>query len=189
MNAPAAARPGLTPGRRALLLTLAIFLMPILIGGGLHLAGWRPDTTANYGELIPPRALPLSALGNDVMTQAQGKWLLLIAGGDACAAACVALIEQTRAIQVSLNRDMGRLRRIVLVASPTPELAELRTRQPDLLVANPAADWRDGPTTGGRPRLFVVDPAGNLMMQYAPGADPKGVRADLERLLKYSWIG
>jgi hypothetical protein len=35
----------------------------------------------------------------------------------------------------------------------------------------------------------VLDPAGNLMMQYPPEAEAKGVRADLERLLKFSWIG
>jgi hypothetical protein len=35
----------------------------------------------------------------------------------------------------------------------------------------------------------IVDPNGLAMMRYAPGADAKGIRADLERLLKYSWIG
>jgi len=65
----------------------------------------------------------------------------------------------------------------------------LRQRQPDLLVIPPPANWRPTLATGSRHRLFVVDPAGNLMMQYAPEADPAGVRADLERLLKSSWIG
>ncbi len=37
--------------------------------------------------------------------------------------------------------------------------------------------------------VVIVDPNGLAMMRYAPGADAKGIRADLERLLKYSWIG
>lgn len=179
-----------TGGRRALLLTLLICLTPVLIGGGLHLFGWRPVRTSNHGELVlPPRPLALAALGADVAAAADGKWLLVIAGDTPCTAGCTTLAGHTRAIQVSLNRDMGRLRRIILADRDTPELAALRMRQPDLLVARPDASWRATLAAGAQHRLFVVDPAGNLMMQYAPEADPRGVRADLERLLKSSWIG
>lgn len=193
MNADASPPPAggrLTSGQRALLLTLLIFLMPILIGGGLHLVGWRPAQTSNHGELVqPPRAVPLAALGAEVAAKAGGKWLLVIAGDDSCTADCLALAGHTRAVQVSLNREMGRVRRLVLAAAPTPELTTLQAQQPDLLVAAPDQAWRNTLAAGSRHRLFVVDPAGNLMMQYAPEADPKGVRADLERLLKSSWIG
>lgn len=187
---PLPAVAGLTSGRRALLLTLLIFLTPILVGGGLYLSGWRPAKTSNHGELVqPPQAVPLAALGAEVAAKAGGKWLLVIAGDAPCAADCVALAGHTRAVQVSLNREMGRIRRIVLADAPSQALASLQEQQPDLLVAvaNPA--WRDILKAGGKHRLFVVDPAGNLMMQYAPETDPKGVRADLERLLKSSWIG
>ncbi|HEX5803073.1 MAG TPA: hypothetical protein VFY24_08605 [Azospira sp.] len=189
-TAPSPAAGGLTSGRRALLLTLLIFLMPVLIGGGLHLVGWRPAKTSNHGELVqPPRAVPLAALGAEVAAKVDGKWLLVIAGDTPCAADCVALAGYTRAVQVSLNREMGRVRRLVLAEAPTPALATLQAQQPDLLVAAPNPAWREILAAGPRHRLFVVDPAGNLMMQYAPEADPKGVRADLERLLKSSWIG
>ncbi|MFC5299849.1 hypothetical protein [Azospira restricta] len=188
--APPPAAPRLTSGQRALLLTLAIFLLPVAIGGGMYLLGWRPAKTSNHGELVQPlRPLPLAALGADAATAVAGKWLLLVAGDAPCEAACVALAEQTRAIQVSLNRDMGRLRRIVLVDATTPALVALQAKQPDLLLAAPPPAWRTALAAGARHRLFVVDPAGNLMMQYAPEAEAKGVRADLERLLKYSWIG
>lgn len=181
---------GLTAGRRALLLTLLIFLAPVLVGGGLYLFGWQPARTVNHGQLIqPPQALAINDLADEVRTRAAGKWLLLIAGDNACEAACIALAEHSRAIQVSLNRDMGRLARIVLTAEPTPGLRDLQRRQPDLLVTSPPAKWRAAMQAGSRHRFYVVDPAGNLMMQYAPEAEAKGVRADLERLLKHSWIG
>jgi hypothetical protein len=51
----------LTPGRRVLLLTILIFLAPVLVGGSLYIFGWRPTKMANHGELIqPPKALALA---------------------------------------------------------------------------------------------------------------------------------
>lgn len=188
--APPAGPARITPGQRALLLTLLIFLTPILIGGGLHLFGWRPASTGNHGQLVqPPVPVPLAALGADVAAKVQGKWLLVIAGDGPCEEACSVLANHTRAVQVSLNREMGRIRRIVLSEQATPALEALQGRQPDLLTSAADAFWRAILKPGRQHRLFVVDPAGNLMMQYAPEADPKGIRADLERLLKSSWIG
>jgi len=180
----------LTPGRRTLLLMLLVFLMPVLVGAGLYLSGWRPAATSNHGRLVtPPQPLPFASLNRSVAAEADGKWLLLIAGEGPCAEACLALATQTRAIQVSMNREMGRVRRLLFTDGGRPEVVALRQRQPDLLVTPLPANWRLTLAAGGRHRLFVVDPAGNLMMQYAPEADPAGVRADLERLLKSSWIG
>ena len=130
----------LTPGRRVLLLTILIFLAPVLVGGSLYIFGWRPTKMANHGELIqPPKALAFEELAGEVRTRTAGKWLLLIAGDGPCETACTELAEQSRAIQVSLNRDMGRLARIVLTAAPTPALRDLQTRQPDLMVVAPPA--------------------------------------------------
>jgi len=38
-------------------------------------------------------------------------------------------------------------------------------------------------------RVYIIDPLGNLMMYYPPGADPGGMLKDLKKLLKYSKIG
>lgn len=176
----------LTPGRRALLLTMLAFLLPLMIGGYLYISGWRPAKTANHGELIlPPKPVPIATLGSD----AAGKWLLIVAGDNACEAECIAQLRNLRSIQVSLGREIGRMRRIVMTQHETPLLAQLRAEQPDLLLTNPTTEWKSALPTGELHRVFLVDPAGNLMMQYAPDAEPKGIRADLERLLKYSWIG
>lgn len=176
----------LTPGRRALLLTLFAFLLPLTIGGGLYWSGWRPAKTGNHGELIlPPKPVPMATLGEGVT----GKWLLVLAGDGTCEAECIAQLKTLRSIQVSLGREIDRMRRIVLTSEETTLLKALRADQPDLIVSRPTPEWNDALTPGPRYRVFLVDPAGNLMMQYAPEAEPKGIRADLERLLKYSWIG
>ena len=158
MNAPVeTVRPlALTPGRRALLLTVLICLAPVLIGGGLYAFGWRPAKTDNHGSLIqPPVPLPVAALGGSAADRANGKWLLVVAGDAPCDERCVALAERTRNIQVALNRDMGRLVRIVL-AAPNEGLAALQARQPDLLVVPPPADWQHAMAAG--PPLFQPRP-------------------------------
>ena len=118
-----------------------------------------------------------------------GKWLLVLAGDGTCEAECIAQLKTLRSIQVSLGREIDRMRRIVLTSEETTVLKALRADQPDLIVSRPTPEWNAALTPGPRYRVFLVDPAGNLMMQYAPEAEPKGIRADLERLLKYSWIG
>jgi cytochrome oxidase Cu insertion factor (SCO1/SenC/PrrC family) len=41
----------------------------------------------------------------------------------------------------------------------------------------------------GAERVYIIDPLGNLMMYYPPGAEPGGMLKDLQKLLKYSQIG
>jgi hypothetical protein len=38
-------------------------------------------------------------------------------------------------------------------------------------------------------RIYLIDPLGNLMMWYPPGAPPKGMLEDLKRLLGLSHVG
>lgn len=202
MSPPMPAPPQtLTPGRRAMLLATALLLMPFAVAFGLYWFEWRPASTGNYGELIqPPRPLPPGGLaeasGAPLPTAGlHGKWLLVLAGDGPCDAACAQQIRLMRQIQVSLNKEMGRLRRVWLSAGAAadPALPELRRQYPDLVVAVPpdgdgGAAWRAA-LDGATYRLYVVDPLGNVMMRYAPDADPTRVRKDLERLLKYSWVG
>jgi hypothetical protein len=38
-------------------------------------------------------------------------------------------------------------------------------------------------------RIYLIDPLGNLMMSYAPDAEPKGMLEDMKRLLGLSHVG
>jgi hypothetical protein len=189
-------RPG--SGRRTLLLILALFVLPVLIAAGMYVFGWRPQKTLNHGELIqPPLALPERGLtGTDGKTLAaedlRGKWLLLLAGTGPCDQSCRARLQQMRNVQVALNKDMGRIRRAWInpAAGADPALPELRQALPDLVVAQPAGDaWTAVFGEAPGHHLYLADPLGNVMMRYPDNTDPQGVRKDLERLLKYSWIG
>lgn len=185
-----------SPSSRGLLaLILALFALPILVALGLYAMQWRPAAVASYGELVtPPRPLPASGLsapdGRALGTaELRGRWLMVLAVPGACAAECLARIDEIRRIQVALYRNMGRVGRLVLSdASDEPLLAAARAT-PDLLLAHPDGPWRDLLADTTAPRLMLLDPLGNLVMRYPPRPEPTGVKRDLERLLKYSWNG
>ena len=50
-------------------------------------------------------------------------------------------------------------------------------------------DARAPPSDVQAPRVYLIDPLGNLMMSYAAGAKAKGMLEDMKRLLRLSSIG
>lgn len=95
---------------------------------------------------------------------AGGRWSLVLIGAGDCDAACATRLDDLRRVRVSLAKEMHRTQ-------------HLRAAAPAALADLPAGT------------VIIVDPEGRAMMRYAPDAEAKGLRADLERLLKYSWTG
>jgi hypothetical protein len=121
-----------------------------------------------------------------------GHWLLALVVPDQCTADCLAQLHLARQVQVSLNKDMVRLRRALIGPQlDDPEvLSEAMQRWPDLLIARPsAAGWQTLGADVSAPQLVLIDPQGVLVLRYPPSPDPRGLRRDVERLLKYSWLG
>lgn len=119
-----------------------------------------------------------------------GKWLLVLSLDGPCLVDCASRIDEMRRIQVSLNKEMGRLRRVVLSEQPAQsELTAASQRQPDLLLASAPANWLSGERRSNSYRLHIIDPLGRRVMDYPPEVSAKEVRANLERLLKYAWTG
>jgi cytochrome oxidase Cu insertion factor (SCO1/SenC/PrrC family) len=198
------AAPTFTPVRRTMLLTIALLMLPFLLAFGLYWFEWQPATLANHGELIePPLALPDNGLsladGRPLPTaELRRKWTLVMVSKRPCDNACQQDLHQMRQVQVALNKEMLRLRRVLIGSSVSalaadPALPELRRNYPDLLIAAPNADpqgavWRSA-VDGTSHRFYVIDPLGNVMMRYTDKPDMAGMLKDLERLLKYSWVG
>lgn len=185
-------------GRKVLALILALFALPFLTAFGLYTMHWRPATVASYGTLVnPPFGLPLDDLrrldGDAFAPDAlRGRWLMVLALPGRCEARCLESLDEMRRIQVALYRNMGRVGRLVLAEASDPLLLDSVKAAPDLLVARAEGAWRELPgqdNVDAAPRLFLVDPLGNLVMRYPSRPDPAGVKADLEHLLKYSWNG
>lgn len=197
-------RPGVHTGRRPLVLLLLLFALPFPLAAGLHLAGWRPATSASHGELLqPPSALPATGLtladGQPLPTATlAGRWQLVLAGNGPCDTDCQADLAALAQVQRLLPKHQARISRLWLTSAATlkagfggdgkatPNPADID----GLVAASMDAAWStqlQSPATGYR--FYLADPEGRLVLRYAPGVDPAGVRQDLERLLKYSWNG
>lgn len=190
----------LPPTRRNGLLMLALIVgllaLPFAIATGLYFGGWKPARSNHHGQLLePPLAIPASGLlaadGRPMPTvELQGKWLLLMSIDGSCEQQCVNRIDEMRRIQVSLNKEMGRLRRVTVSTTPgDPKLAAAGQRQPDLLVLAAPENWLGTGATNTGYRLHIIDPLGKRVIDYPAEANASEIRADLERLLKFAWTG
>ncbi len=186
-------------GKRIVLLVAALLLLPVLVASALYFSGWRPAQTGNHGELLqPPRALPMEAFidrQGKLLTSAElrDKWIMLYIGGATCNDLCLAQVRLMRQVQVAQNKEMGRIRRVVLAPDADALAAYAgdkrdELRAPDLLLLRPTAALSTL-LADSENRIVLLDPLGNLMMRYPAEQDGKGMNKDLERLLKYSWAG
>jgi cytochrome oxidase Cu insertion factor (SCO1/SenC/PrrC family) len=186
--------------RRQIWLLIALFFGPLIVAFLLYYYGsWRPAGRTNFGELIdPPRPLaetPLTAADGDALKPdlLRGKWSLIYIGAGSCDERCHEALTLMRQTRLALNDDMARVQRVFLAVEPCCDREYLEAEHPGLIVAR-ASDAagaslveRFPDPTGGR--IYIVDPLGNLMMSYPPGAPPKALLEDIEKLLKLSHIG
>ena len=173
-------------GRLMLALIVSMLALPFAIGAALYFGGWQPSRISHHGHLVsPPRPLPEPLLLRPTGGNSE-KWMLLLNVRGPCTAECAGRIDEMRRIHVALYKNMGRLSRAVLTDQPDdPALLVLRRSQPDLLLLTAPFDELAEITDP----LLLVDPQGQMIMTYPSDASPQGVRADLDRLLKYAWNG
>lgn len=189
------------------ILILVIFgmsVIPFLIAWGLKENPQLLNGQTNKGQLITP---PLTTergdlsgfdrFSSDNMSELSGHWLLVnIIPNSGCNEACIEAIHKTKQLRLMLNKELTRTRRAVLVLKDVaPEVADkwwqddptlLRMKASDALVKK-ITEIKQGNIPDGM--LLLMDPLGNLMMQYEPGFDPYNVKSDLMHLLRISQIG
>lgn len=184
-------------GRRTLFLIVGLLALPFVLATLLWTFDWQPARRINHGELLPLSETSTVLKPSDLLPAGGhspwlGHWTLAVAVPKHCDADCLSQLRLARQIQVSLNRDMRRLRR-ALIGAPEADLssfAEAARQWPDLGISRLSAPaWPQLAVADGPPRLYVIDPQGRPILRYPPLANPVGVRRDLERLLKYSWEG
>lgn len=190
---------------RLIILTLfGMSIIPFVIAYILKENPEWVEGRTNHGQLIiPPVPVERSdlagfdAFSKEHMGELAGHWLIInVIPKQTCSEVCQDAIHKTRQLQLMMNKDLTRTRRVVLIFKDLDETSfgqwwqddkVLLKVRPNEAVLKKIAGIRPGGVPDGM--LLLMDPLGNLMMQYEPGFDPYKVKSDLVHLLKISQIG
>ncbi|APO95426.1 hypothetical protein [Xanthomonas vesicatoria] len=189
MTSPTSATPhSVTRGRRMLIALAALFFGSMLLAGVLRFSGWQPASMRNNGQLLNPPA-DLRAL---VPVRADGKpyawapgeriWRITLAPPAGCAQQCVALAAELDKVWQLLGHRADKVEVLWIGTPPAglPPMPALRVLRDDAALRSALPRSNDA---AGVP-VYVIDPNGFVILRYAPGFDPAGLRADLVKLLK-----
>ncbi|ADP13582.1 hypothetical protein AXYL_00222 [Achromobacter xylosoxidans A8] len=197
--------------KRSLMPMLLVFLCslaPIVAAIVVYMnPQWWPDESSNYGTLLSPqRPMPvaeelrLTTLDGKPfdLQSLKGKWLLVAADGGACPESCARKLFIARNSHASQGKNVDRLARVWFITddAPVPDKVLEAYKGTVMVRVNPdqlARFLLARDTAAGQPGLevpiWVIDPLGNLMMQYPAEADGVKVRKDISKLVYSSRIG
>ncbi len=181
-----------------LLAIFALFFGSLLAAGGLRFAGWRPAGMKNQGELLQPPAdlrhvVPQLADGGDYRWNPPARiWRIALAPPAGCSDACDTLARELDTVWRLFGRNAGRVHVLWICPSTgcVPPAGVARTQALRVLQPSPALRAGlprvDEVTFNGRRGVpvYIIDPNGFVILRYAPGFDPAGLRADMAKLLK-----
>lgn len=181
--------------RLKLLLIMALFALPI-VASTIAYHFFRPDATANYGELlVPPTQITTARFGRAQggefgFAELGGKWVLIASDSGACPESCVGKLTLMRQVRLMLGRNAVRVAR-VFVADDTHALSAqaLAPFEGTVAITPPTGMILPLAPVNDRAHFYLVDPRGNVIMRYPAKAQPRRMLRDLERLLKASQIG
>jgi hypothetical protein len=198
---PARSRGSWQRGRWTMLLVALICAAPVI---GSYLAYYVIKPTGgstSYGKLIEPqRPIPdsLVVTGEDgkpiKLASLRGRWLMVSVDSSVCDKACVTKLYFMRQIRATQGGERERIVNVWLRtdAAKVPDVIETAYPDTQKLIA-PAADiaaWLpvdDG--TQLTDHIYMVDPNGNLMMQFPKDPNPSKIKGDVSKLLRNSSIG
>jgi hypothetical protein len=190
--------------RKIILIIFAMSFIPFLIAFYLKENPTLLKTYTNNGELIipPVNSDLLDLTGVDHfssvnISELAGHWVLVnVNSGSDCQNACLDALFKAKQIVLMMNKDLTRIRRVILLMNNNAPDVNLPwwNDDPRLLKVKPSSALTkklNGIQNAGIPEgsLFLMDPLGNVMMQYKPDFDPYKVKDDLKKLLAVSQIG
>ncbi|MCF7222128.1 hypothetical protein [Marilutibacter chinensis] len=173
--------------RTALVLIAVMFFGSMAVAGLLRFSGWQPQGMKNHGELLQPAVdartvVPRGLDGSEYRWMPEARtWRIVVAAPADCGADCIEAARQVELVWELFSKDADRVH--VLWLGRWPEAAK-----------RPATLFEIGDDDGLRGRLpqadaggvpvYVLDPNGFVVLRYAPGFDPGGLRKDMIKLLK-----
>ena len=177
--------------RRLLLIMVLITLAPVVASYTIYY-GWPRERQVNYGTLIAQPAPPIAGRTLDGLpfglADLRGKWVVLAAAGGACDASCATRLFASRQARTIQNADRDRIVRVWLVTDDVAPSPQVLREHEDVQVMRVAPATADALPAGAR-TLLLVDPLGNVVLEWPADPDIKAVARDLTRLLRASRIG
>jgi hypothetical protein len=193
-----------TKSRRFIMIMVMVAGLPFFLAWVLMQNPQWITSRSNYGTLVvPPVTTKREQFqGADLFSkqnigELKGHWILINLVFDAdCSETCQQAIHSSKQIRLMMNKDLVRLRRMVVVTDRYNREKGGDWWQRDNRLLKVIADESitaklkriiDSDKQQGQ--LLVMDPLGNIMLFYNAGFDPYGVKKDLKKLLRASQIG
>jgi len=193
--------------RFSLIVLLAIFLLPVILAYVVHKnPGLRPASTKNNGILYQPAVVlrDLALQTNDdkafTLERMRVTWGLIYVGNEQCDGPCQDTLIKARNSIIAQGGEGTRIHYYYISATMDHRVQQqLEKVHPRMIflhatrarLADMLAQFRieKNHQPGNDNRLYLVDPAGNLLMHYPAGFKDLGLMEDLKHLLKWSHIG
>ena len=179
--------------RIALLAVVAVFVLPILVAMWIARSDRIPEATGVHGRMYDPardlRDLDLQPVDGSAYAwnPEERTWRLLVVPPARCGQECVDLVADLDKVWRLFGRNAGRVH-VLWACAEAACMPPAGTELPDtFLRIHPDARLRaalpgvDDPA--GTP-VYVLDPNGFLVLRYAPGFDPSGLRRDVGKLVR-----
>ncbi|MEI6737695.1 MAG: hypothetical protein WCL29_04360 [Pseudomonadota bacterium] len=191
--------------RTKFVLMFVLFALPMTVSYLMYFF-WKPTATINFGVLITPAIMMpeenFSLLdGRDASAKAgekalRGKWLIVTRDSGVCDAVCTKKLYTMRQTRLTLNRDLERVARVLLIDDlAIPSVNLMQAYAGTAFVSAKESAWlamlprEQNDATGGRGYIYAIDPMGNLFMRYKADEVIKDIVADFQRVLKASQLG
>ena len=190
--------------QRLILIIAGMALIPVILAWVVKQNPQWISGRSNIGQLIIPpvttertELIGFDQFSRDNMDELKGHWVMInIIPGQNCHEICLQAIHKTRQLRLMMNKDLTRIRRVVvLLKNGNLEIAVNWWKGDDRLLRAQASQTflsKINKIIGDQKAdgiVIIMDPLGNLMMQYKSGFDPYDVKSDLKKLLRASQIG
>ena len=200
---------GKSRSKLPLILIFVLSLAPVLAAVLVYFnPSLRPASSVAYGMLIDPQrpvpapaSLALTTIDGQPFDLAtlNGKWVLATADSGDCSDDCAKKLFIWRNAHASQGKEVERLKRIWFITddAPVPQKVldaykgtiMVRVKPEQLAAFLYPQDGKNPVNKGLNNFLWMIDPLGNLFIQYPEDADPSKIRDELRKLLSNSRIG
>ena len=183
-------------GRLALVGIALMFFVPIFVSWYLvFFSDYKEGIkTLNNGELISPiinlSNLDMKAFSDDKVHSHDRTWILAFLINEKCDESCQEKLYQIRQIRLAIGKDKDKLERLV-IANANLDWGTYKKEYPGQKYIDSSminfvgivSAFKSNPELKAD-SIYLIDPYGNLMMQYKNGTEPTGIIKDIERLIR-----